>query len=140
MEVSTVRQRLLQTIDRAKRSAADRRTRSDEASRLYAGFLDRTAVPLVRQVAGILKAEGLAYTVFTPAGSVRLMSDRSAEDFIEIGLDTTGAEPRVMGHTSGRRGQRVLEHEQPIGVAVADLTEDDLLEFLLKELEPFVER
>ncbi len=140
MEVSIVRQRLLQTIDRARRSAADRRAQSDEASRVYAGFLDRTAVPLVRQVAGALKAEGLHYTVFTPAGSVRLMSDRSADDFIEIALDTTGLEPRVMGHTSRRRGQRVLEHEQPIGGAVADLTEGDLLEFLLKELEPFVER
>jgi hypothetical protein len=140
MEVSTVRQRLLQTIDRAKRAAADRRARSDEASRVYTGFLDRTAVPLVRQIASVLKAEGMAYTVFTPAGSVRLMSDRSADDFIEIELDTTSDEPRVMGHTSRRRGQRVLEREQPIGGNVADLTEEDVLEFLLKALEPFVER
>jgi len=140
MEVSTVRQRLLQTIDHAKRSAADRRARNDEATRAYAGFLDRTAVPLMRQVASVLKAEGMGYTVFTPAGSVRLMSDRSAEDFIEIGLDTSGAEPRVTGYTSRRRGQRVVEHEQPIGGAVADLSENDVLEFLLKELEPFVER
>jgi hypothetical protein len=140
MEVSIVRQRLLQTIDLAKRAAADRRARSDEATRVYAGFLDRTAVPLVRQVASVLKAEGMAYTVFTPAGSVRLMSDRSADDFIEIELDTSGAEPRVMGHTSRRRGQRVLEHEQPIGGTVADLSENDVLEFLLKELAPFVER
>ncbi len=140
MEVSIVRQRLMQTIDRAKRSAAERRSRSDEATRVYAGFLDRTAVPLIRQVAGILKSEGMLYTVFTPAGSVRLMSDRSAEDFIEIALDTSGPEPRVMGHTSRRRGHRVVEHEGPIGGAVADLSEDDVLDFLLKELEPFVER
>jgi hypothetical protein len=140
MEVSIVRQRLLQPIDLAKRSAADRRARNDEATRVYASFLDRTAVPLIRQVASVLKAEGMAYTVFTPAGSVRLISDRSADDFIEIELDTSGAEPRVMGHSSRRRGQRVVEHEQPIGEAIADLSENDVLEYLLKELAPFVER
>jgi hypothetical protein len=140
MEVSAVRQRVLQTIDRARRAAAERRTRADEASRTYDAWLDRIAIPLFRQVAAILKAEGHAYTVFTPGGSVRLMSDRSAEDYIELALDTTGDEPRVIGHTSRNRGRRVIEREQPVGGAVSTLTDEDVLGFLLKELEPFVER
>jgi hypothetical protein len=140
MEVSAVRQRVLQTIDRARKAAAERRTRTDEATRTYDAWLDRIAIPLFRQVAAILKAEGHTYTVFTPGGSVRLMSDRSAEDYIELALDTTGDEPRVIGHSSRNRGRRVIEREQPVGGAVSTLTDEDVLGFLLKELEPFVER
>ena len=139
MEVSDIRKRLLQTIERAKRQAADRRARSDEASRAFTTLLDTTAVPMFRQVAGILRAEKHLFAVFTPSGSVRLMSDRAAEDYIEISLDTSGDVPRVMGHTRRRRGNRVIDAERPIGDP-ATLTESDVLEFLLKELEAFVER
>ncbi len=67
------------------------------------------------------------------------MSDRSAEDYIEVSLDTSDSVPRVIGHTSRSRGRRVLEFERAIGHPDA-LTEDDVLEFLLKELEAFVDR
>ena len=139
MEVSDVRKRVLQTIDRAKRQAADRRVRSDESSRAFTTLLDTIAVPMFRQVANILRVENYLFAVFTPSGSVRLMSDRAAEDYIEISLDTSGDIPRVMGHTSRRRGNRVIDAERPIGDP-ATLTESDVLEFLLKELEAFVER
>ena len=70
---------------------------------------------------------------------VRLMSDRTAEDFVELTLDTTGDAPHVVGHTSHSRGRRVTENERPIGSPDA-LTEADVLDFLVKELEAFVER
>ena len=139
METSDIRKRLNQTIERAKRQAADRRTRSDEAARAFETFLATVAVPLFRQVANILRAEGYMFNVFTPSGSVRLMSDRTAEDFVELTLDTTGDAPHVVGHTSHSRGRRVTEHERAIGSPDA-LTEADLLDFLAKELEAFVER
>jgi len=139
MEVSDVRKRLLQTIERAKRRAADRRARSDEASRAFTTWLNAVAVPMFRQVANVLRAENYLFAVFTPSGSVRLMSDRAAEDYIEISLDTSGDIPQVMGHTSRRRGNRVIDAERPIGDP-ATLTESDVLEFLLKELEAFVDR
>jgi len=139
MEVSDVRKRLLQTIERAKRRAADRRARSDEASRAFTTWLAAVAVPMFRQVANVLRAENYLFAVFTPSGSVRLMSDRAAEDYIEISLDTSGDIPRVIGHTSRGRGNRVIDAERPIGDPAA-LTESDVLEFLLKELEAFVER
>ena len=127
------------TIDRAKKRAAERRGRSDQASRDFEVFLQKIAVPLFRQVANALRADGYSFTVFTPAGSVRLMSDRAAEDYIEISLDTAGDAPRVMGQTSRNRGRCVIDAERAIGIPDA-LTEDDVLEFLLKELEAFVER
>jgi hypothetical protein len=138
MEISLVRQRLTQTIERAKKEAAERRGRSDQASRDFEVFLQKIAVPLFRQVANALRADGYPFTVFTPAGSVRLMSDRAAEDYIEISLDTAGGAPRVMGQTSRNRGRRVIDAERAIGAPDA-LAEDDVLEFLLKELEAFVE-
>src|SRR5437773_2441059 len=142
MEISDVRKRVLRTVDEAKRRAATRRTRIDQAEAEYAVFLDRVAVPIVRQVANVLRAEGFAFSVSTPAGAVRLMSDRSAEDYMELSLDTSGSEPRVVGHASRGRGRRVVETELPLGAdrAIRDLTEDDVLEFLLKSLEPLVER
>ncbi len=54
METSVLRKRLTDTIDAAKRTAAARRTRAEDASRAYAQFLDLVAVPLFRQVANIL--------------------------------------------------------------------------------------
>ena len=43
MEVSAVRQQILQTIERAKRGAADRRAANDDAGREYGVFLDQLA-------------------------------------------------------------------------------------------------
>jgi hypothetical protein len=69
------------------------------------------------------------------------MSERAAEDYIEVVLDTSGPQPIVLGRTSRQRGRRVIEAEQPVGSgAVADLGEEQLLQFLLAALEPFVER
>ena len=141
MEISDVRKRVHETMARAKRRAAERRTAVDQASRDFETFLQRTAVPLVRQIANVLQADSYLFTVFTPSGGVRLMSGRSADDFIEIGLDTSGDAPRVMGHVTRSRGRRVVESEEVVGSgAPGAITEEELLEFLLRALEPFVER
>jgi hypothetical protein len=139
MEVSEVRKRLHATIERARKLAAERRSRGDEAARAFETLLSNTAVPVFRQVANILRSEGYLFNVFTPSGSVRLMADRVAEDFIELTIDTSGETPQVIGHTSRSRGRRVVESERAIGDPAA-LTEEELLAFLLKELETFVER
>jgi hypothetical protein len=119
----------------------DRRTHVDEASREFVVFLEQIAIPLFRQVANVLKVQGYSFDVFTPGGSVRLMSEKNADDFIELTLDTTGEEPLVMGHCRRGRGRRVLESERAIAEGpVRNLTEQQVLAFLLKELEPFVEK
>ena len=141
METSEVRKRLNQLVDNAKRSASERRARNDEASLAYERFLEHTAIPLFRQVAGSLKASSYNFTVFTPSGGVRLASDKTAEDYIELSLDTAGKRPVVLGHTSRARGRRVIESERPISEeAVAELTDEHVLNFLLEEIEPFVAR
>jgi hypothetical protein len=141
METSLVRKRVNDAVDRAKRLAAERRGRTEEATRDYARFLEQIAVPIFRQVAGSLKALNFNFTVFTPSGSVRLMSDKSGEDFIEMTLDVAGERPVVMGHSSRARGRRVIESEHPIAdTAVADLTEEHVLDFLVEALTPLVER
>ena len=139
MEISLVRKRLTETIDRAKKQAAERRGRGDQASRDFEVFLQKVAVPLLRQVANALKADGYAFTVFTPSDSVRLMSDRSTDDFIELSLDAAGETAQVIGRVSRTRGRRVIDAERTVG-APATLTEEQLLDFLMKELEAFVER
>jgi hypothetical protein len=139
METSEVRRRLTQAIERAKKHAAERRARSDEAGRAFEVFLNTIAVPLFRQAANVLRSESYLFNLFTPSGSVRLMSDRAAEDFIEVSLDVSGEVPQVVGHASRSRGRRVVESERALGEP-GTLTEEDLLEFLTKELEAFVER
>ena len=67
------------------------------------------------------------------------MSDRSSDDFIELSLDSADDLPAVMAQVSRTRGRRVVDAQRSIGAPDA-ISEEQLLEFLLKELEPFVER
>ena len=141
METSTVRKRVNDAIELARREAGERRSRTDQAARDYALFLKEVATPLFRQVGDSLKAGGFNFTVFTPSGAVRLMSDRSQEDFIELSLDTTGDRPTVLMHTSRARGRRVIDTERPIDAdTVAGINDAQLLDELIKELRPFVEK
>jgi hypothetical protein len=140
METSDIRKRVLQAIDQSRRAAAERRARSDAASAAYERFLADIATPMFKQLAGILKAEGYPFQVFTPAGGLRLASDRSSEDFIELRLDVSGDSPVVVGRVNRGRGSRILASERPIGAGVAELTDHELLEFLIQEIRPFVER
>src|ERR671919_136932 len=105
MEISEVRKKVRDTIERARRQAAERRQRNDEAARLFTRFLEDVAVPLFKQLANVLKIEGYPFTVFTPSGGVRLMSDRSADDYVEITLDTSADAPRITGRISRSRGR-----------------------------------
>jgi hypothetical protein len=139
MEISVVRKRLTETIERARKQAAARRTRGEQAARDFDVFLQKIAVPLMRQIANALKADGYAFTVFTPSDSVRLMSDRSADDFIELALDPSAETPQVAARISRTRGRRVIDAERAVG-APAEVSEEQLLDFLLREIEAFVER
>jgi hypothetical protein len=141
METSIVRNRLRDTIERAKRGAAERRAAAEAASREYGEFLQQVAVPLFRQLANALKVAGYPFVVNTPADSVSLVSERAASDSIELSLDTSGDEPHVILRTSRSRGRKLFESERPVGKApISNLSDELLLDLLLKELEPFVEK
>ena len=142
MEITEVRRRLRAAIEKARRAAEERRTRTDAAARDYQLFLEQRATPVFQQVAGALKAERYDFKVFTPASSVRLASDRSPEEFIELSLDDTSDPPAVLGRTSRGRGRRMTSTERVVGEgkALPDLSEEDVLTFLLEEITSLVER
>jgi hypothetical protein len=139
MEISEVKRRVVEAVGRAKRHASERRSRVDEASKAYGAFLDQRAVPVFKQVANVLRAEGYPFNVYTPGGSVRLTTDRGADDYIELTLDATDDVPSVTLRARRSRGSRVVESIRAIGDP-ATLAEDDVLAAVLQELEPFVER
>ena len=69
---------------------------------------------MARQLANAMKAEGYAFTVFTPGNGLRLAADRGRDDFIELALDTTGDRPEVMARIRHQRGSRTLDEEVPV--------------------------
>ncbi len=145
METSVVRQRVREVLQRGKRPAEERRTarmhQMDRATEEYEEFLRRTAVPLFKQVANVLNTEGHRFDVFTPGSSVRLMGGRGNDDYIEIVLDTKGAAPKLLGRSSHVRGGGDVTQSELVLNATADInaiTEDDLLGYVLSELENFV--
>ncbi len=142
VEVSRVRNRLRRAIEGARDHSQLRRQRVAEAERAYQAFLDEVATPLVRQVANALKVEGYAFTVFTPGGGLRLASDRGRDDYIEFALDDMGEVPQVIARISRSRGSRTLDEERPVkpGVSPDRITDDDLLEFLVDALGPWLEK
>jgi hypothetical protein len=142
MEVSEVRRRVRAAIEKARHVAADRRARTDAAARDYQVFLADRATPVFHQFASALAGEGHAFKVFTPAGSIRLSAERSPDEFIELAFDDSSDPPAVVGRTTRGRGRRMMSTERAVGAGapVADLTEEDVLEFLLEEIVPFVER
>ena len=142
MEISEVRRRLLLVIDQSRRGAAARQARDAAAGAAYERFLASVATPVFQQFGAALKAEGHPFAVFTPHSGLRLASTRSAEDFIELALDTSADEPSVIARVSRGRGRRVLSHERPIREHTPPerLTEEDVLQMLLGEIGPFVER
>ena len=93
-------------------------------------------------VAAALKAEGYRFRVLTPAGTVRLAAESAADDYIEVALDTLRDPPGLVGRVSRRWGRRVLVDETVLreAAAISGLTAEDLLEFTLAQLEPFVGR
>jgi prophage DNA circulation protein len=142
MDISEIRRRLRGAIEAARREAAERRERADTAARDYEAFLAQRAVPTLQQFASALQGEGLRFRVATPADSVRLTPEGASEDYIEIALDAAFDPPRVVGRSSRGRGRRLVVHERPVrdGAAVADLGEEDVLDYLIEEIGPFVGR
>jgi len=129
-------------MDATRERSARRRDQNAAAQRAYENFLNEIAVPVARQLANAMKAEGYAFTVSPPGKGVRLASDHGREDFIELDLDTSGDQPEVMARVSRQRGSRTVDAELPIkrGAFPEEITEEDFLEFLLGALEPWLER
>ena len=142
MEISQVRRRVQAAIVAARARSQQRRQQTEAATRDYDVFLDTVATPLVQQIASALKAEGHPFTVATPGGGLRLEYDRGRDNFVELALDTSGDRPQVIGRVSQTRGSRRLDEERPIrpDARPSDITEEDVLEFVVRALEPWLGR
>jgi len=143
MDVSELRKRILHALDAARKDAVTRRTEVDEASRAYEQFLENIAAPLLKQAHAVLRAEQQQFTVHTPAGSIRLVSDNAPQTFVEFVLDVSPRVPQVLGRVSLTRGrQGVVVEERPLapGKPVAELVEDDVAQFLVTEIPKLIVR
>jgi ribosomal protein L6P/L9E len=137
---AVVRKRVKTAIEQARRDQAERRGRVAEATRTYDAFLESAAIPVFKMFANILKSEGLHFEVMTPAGGVRLQSERQRDDSIEMELDTTADPPQPLVSIRHVRGSRVIQTDRSIKGSnpLVQLTEDDVIEMLLEELRPWL--
>ena len=140
VEISDLRRRIRAAAELSKKNAAARRARSDTAAQDYEKFLGEVAVPAVQQFASALIGEGHIFHVATPAQSVRLTSASSAEDYIELLLDSSQDPPEVIARVNRGRGRRMVTSERPVRerTAVKDLTEEDVHTLLLQEITRFL--
>ena len=138
MDVAELRKRILRELDRpagGERSGGDRRASADSARVQFNRLLNGTIAPLLIQTASILKAEGELCQVHTPSDTARIAFDSSHEDFIEFMLDT--APPaHVIGRGSVRRKGGTMVEDRIVGVgkSIEEITDEDVLAFLLPEL------
>ena len=111
-----------------------------EATSAYEAFLETAAIPAFRMLANVLKSEGLNFEMMTPAGGVRLQSERHRDDAIEMELDTTADPPQPLVTITRARGSRVVQSERSIkgSTPLAQLTEQDVIEMLMEELRPWL--
>lgn len=139
-DVALIRKRIHTEIEKARRDHAERRSRTAEAARAYEEFLQTAAVPVFRMFANVLKSEGLPFEVMTPAGGVRLQSERHREDAIEMALDTTADPPEPLVTITRVRGSRIVQSDRAVrgSVPLVQLTENDVIEMLIEELRPWL--
>jgi hypothetical protein len=142
MEISLVRKRLRDSIEDAQKNATARRAANREAIAAWEQVLERVVTPLLQQISQVLMSEGYTFRVITPAGTVRLTSERSADDYIEVGLDTSGPVPIVVARVNRTRGRERFndEHIVASGDAIPGLSEERLLDLFTSMLGPFLER
>lgn len=138
MDVAELRKRILRELDRpagGERSGGDRRGSADSARVAFTRLLNGTIAPLLIQTASILKAEGELCQVHTPSDTARIVFGSSHEDFIEFMLDTTPP-AHVIGRGSARRKGGTMVEDRIIGVGktIEEITDEDVLAFLLPEL------
>lgn len=133
MDVADLRKRILREL--TPPASADRKAAADAARQGYERLLAGVIAPLLKQTSNILKAEGWLCEVHTPSESARLAFASSPETYIEFYLDSTPP-AHVIGRSSVRRKGGIDVQERIVGAgrAVEDLTEDDVLAYLLPEL------
>jgi hypothetical protein len=139
-DLADLRRRVRQAIQDAKRQGAARRDARDAASAAWAAAVADVVEPSATVFAAALTGEGLPFRLETPRGTVRLVSERSADDYIEIALEDSDdrESPVVIGRSVlGRGRQGVTVVEESLG-APADLSDDRVTAFYLTAIAPWI--
>jgi hypothetical protein len=141
LQPSEVTRRLRIAIEAARREAAEHRRHVDEGRRHYEALLER-AKPVFVAFQQALRSEGLLFTLSTPASGVRLESERSRDNYIELSLDAARRPVAAVVTAASTRGQRIRidEHVLAEAEAIGTAGPEDVLECLLKAVVPFIER
>ena len=141
LENSEIRRQVRLMIAESKRGGEERRARAESEVRVGKRLLRTVVVPMFKTVAEALKVEGYAFRISTPVDSVRISVEGSGEKFIEMIFDSAHDQLVLRGRVSRLRGRQVLVDERIIsaGSELSLLEDEHVLEFLLAELQPFVD-
>ncbi len=139
-ELTELRRRVRQAIEDAKRKNASRRDARDQASKGWATAVADVVEPEATIMAEALTGEGLPFRLETPRGTIRLVSERSGDDYIELVLDDSDERdsPEVIGRSVIGRGRRSVTVVEELLGAPADLTTDRIAAFFLNAIGPWI--
>jgi hypothetical protein len=142
LDLGEVRRQLRLAIEETKRAAAAHRAEVDEAGRSFEFLLEHVAGPLFRQFTSALRAEGLLFRVITPGGAVRIEAERSADNFLELVLDTARHPVALLLRRRYTRGHQIFTDDRAIaeGPDLSGVTPAQLLAALMDAVTPFIER
>ena len=118
------------------------RARAALAEEAGDALLQRIAAPLFRTVASVLLAEGYRFSVSTPPGAVRLSSQASGDDYVELAFDTKADPPALLIRSARVRGDEGVIDERVVAEhpAIGALTDAYILVVLLAALRPVMAR
>lgn len=138
-EIADLRRRVRQAIQDAKQKSAARRAARDEASAAWAAAVSTIVEPVATDVAAALTGEGLPFRLDTPRGTVRLVSERSADDYIEMVLDDSDERdaPEVIGRSVRARGRQSVTIVEELMGPPSQLSEDRVIVFLMNAIAPW---
>ena len=141
VDTSEIQKRVRRLIEQSRRAAEERRGRAAAETLDGERALRHVVAPVFKTVAAALKAEGHPFRVSTPIAAVRMSTEASGDNFIELVFDPTGDQSALRGHVSRIRGRRVIVRETVVseGAEIGSLSGEDVLEFLLGELGVFLE-
>ena len=97
---------------------------------------------MFRQFTSALRGEQLSFRVVTPAGSVRIEAERSADNFVELALDSARRPVALVLRRGYTRGHHITTDDRVIaeGGDLAGVTPAQLLTALMDAVTPFIER
>lgn len=141
LENSEIRRQIRLMIAESKRGAEERRARAESEVRVGKRLLRTVVVPMFKTVAEALRIEGYAFRVSTPVDSVRISVESAGENFIEMIFDSAHDQLALRGRVSRLRGRQLVVDERIIsaGLELSLLEDEQVLKFLLSELQPFVD-